>query len=155
MQAWLVFASLALAATAGHADTIDKPTRERTRLRGSSTTSGEITTTAGFHAHTYTASRDGFARVTLVTANDDADANDGRAWRPYLRVISLPSPTRRGEGWSTNGRSGSATSARASLVFRVHAGEQFTIIATLAENVAKARPAADASYEIAIDEVGP
>jgi hypothetical protein len=139
------------------ADTIDHPTQQRGVRRGTFRTPGAITTQAGFPAHTYLATRDGFARIELDTENppDRADDNGGRAWRPYLRVITIPDAAHRSEGWSTNGQSGGAHGAHASLIVRVTAGERFTIVATLAQNVVKRRPAAVASYRLAVTELSP
>jgi hypothetical protein len=145
---WLVFAT----ATAATADTIDRPTPQR-HLRGSARAAGAITLEAGFPAHTYTATHDGFVRVSLAIANAHRDDNHGRAWRPYLRVFGVSSNTRRGEGWSTNGSAGTATASHASLVIRVAAGDELQIVATVAENVQKGRPATEATYRLETEEL--
>jgi hypothetical protein len=147
---------LATAMTA-RADTIEKPTVQHGVLRGSSRATGSIDLSTGFPAHLYTASQDGFVSVVLAIARsrEYESENAGMAWRPYLRIVSVPSPSRRADGWSTNGVPGDAKGARAELVLRVHAGEQFTIVTTLAQNLAKGRPAAHAEYVLVVTEAAP
>ena len=143
--------AIALAACCGiaAADTIDAPT-PRAHLRGTARVSGSITRDAAYPAHLYTARHDGFARIVLATTSTDPHANHGHAWRKYLRVVSGTNAHRRGDGWSTNGRGD-----RAELLVRVHAGDELTIVATLAENVAKGVPAATADYALAVTEEAP
>lgn len=142
---------LGLAAPAA-ADTLDAPSVARGRVvvgaRGAEAR-GAITREHGFPAHVVTAPRDGLLAITLVTTGG-ADANRGRAWRPYLRVLAGTTPARRGEGWSTNGELGDATRGRASLLVRVRARDELTVIATLAADVAAARPVAEATYALAV-----
>ena len=139
------------------AEDIDHPTQQRRVLRGTSRTSGAITEEVGFPAHTYLATRDGFARIELDTENlaDRPGDNGGRAWRAYLRVITISDAEHRSDGWSTNGQPGGRRGAHASLIVRVTAGESFTIVATLAQNVVKQRPAAAATYRLAVTELSP
>jgi hypothetical protein len=150
----LIAGAWAMPATA---EDIDHPTQQRRVLRGTSRTSGTITEEVGFPAHTYLATKDGFARIDLDTENlaDRPDDNGGRAWRAYLRVITIPDAEHRADGWSTNGQSGGRRGAHASLIVRVTAAESFTIVATLGQNVVKQRPAAVATYQLAVTELAP
>jgi hypothetical protein len=139
------------------ADDIDHPTQQRRVLRGTSRTSGALTEDVGFPAHTYLATRDGFARIDLDTENlvDRPGDNGGRAWRAYLRVITITDAEHRSDGWSTNGQPGGSRGARASLIVRVTAGESFTLVATVAQNVVQQQPTAAATYRLAVTELSP
>jgi hypothetical protein len=148
-----VAAVAALAAPAA-ADTVDAPTQQRGTLRGTSHASGALTAELGFPAHTYRASRDGFARVELTTANVRDTDNGGRAWRPFLRIVTVPTARRRGEGWSTNGQPGDPGVGRAALIVRVQKGEEFTVVATVGQNMIKGKPGALARYTLAVTELG-
>lgn len=143
--------------TPAAAEDIDHPTQQRGVLRGTSRTSGAITEGVGFPEHTYLATKDGLARIDLDTENltDRSDDNGGRAWRAYLRVITIANAEHRSDAWSTNGQPGGRRGAHASMIVRVTAGERFTIVATLAQNVVKGRPAAAASYRLAVTELSP
>lgn len=154
LAGWLIAGAWAMPAAA---DDIDHPTQQRGLLRGTSRTSGAITKEVGFPARTYRATQDGFVRIELDTENlaDRPDDNGGRAWRAYLRVITIPDAEHRSDGWSTNGQPGGRRGAHASLIVRVAAGESFTIVATLAENMVKQRPAAVATYRLAVTELAP
>lgn len=153
------FFAIALAATwtlPAFADDIDHPTLQRDKpLNGSSTLTSSVDTRVGFPAHEYTASQDGFVRVELETKNLPNRANDngGIAWRPYLRIISIPSETRRGEAWSSNGDQKDPSTGKAALYIRVKKGEKFTVIASLAQNFVKKRPDANATYTLKVTEV--
>jgi hypothetical protein len=153
---FLMFAALLLTPVAA-ADTVDAPTQQRRLLRGTSQVSGELTAERGFPAYTYEVAHDGFARILLTTANlpDRARDNGGRAWRPFLRVIGNPSQRRHGDGWSTNGQPGDPDVGRAVLVVRVYAGELFTIVATVGQNMEHGGPSARARYTLAVTELAP
>ncbi|MBX3213208.1 MAG: hypothetical protein KF850_14330 [Labilithrix sp.] len=136
------------------ADDIDRPTRVADKpIRGSGEVTGSANLTVGFPYHEYTASKDGFVRIQMETTNVRANDNGGKAWRPYLRVVSVPNDERRGEAWSTNGQQNDRSTGRAVLVFRVKAGEKFTVIATLAQNFVKKKPDANANYKLIVTEV--
>ena len=143
-------------ALAAHADTLDRPTAQRRTLRGSSRAIGSLTRTVGFPAYTYRAATDGFARVDLQIANAAGRPHDngGRAWRPYLRILT-EADVGHGEGWSTNGRPGDPDAARATLLMRVRAGEAFTIVATVCEDMTRDAPAVTARYTLVVAEFGP
>jgi hypothetical protein len=147
----IVAAATTWALVASAAESLDNPTiMSRQPLDGASSVSGQISPKAGFPAHVYTASKDGMARVMIETANINKTDNDGVAWRPYMRVLSQSNEQRNGEAWSTNGfRHG--TTADGELVFRVRAGEKFTVIATLAKHIeSSSRETVD--YKIAVKE---
>jgi hypothetical protein len=151
-------AVVALFVSVAYADTIDRPTPQQGRpLVAGTEVTGTFTLETGFPSHRYTASRDGFVRIELDTTNlaSRPQDNGGKAWRPYLRVISVSSPIRHGEAWSTNGNQLEVTEGRSELVLRVKAGEQFDVIATLAQNFVKAGPAARANYRLVATEVSP
>jgi hypothetical protein len=138
------------------ADDIDHPTRVADKpINGSGEVTGTANLSVGFPYHEYTASKDGFVRIQMETQNLASRPNDneGKAWRPYLRVVSIPNDARRGEAWSTNGQQNDKTTGRAVLVFRVKAGEKFTVIASLAQNFVKKKPAANATYKLIVSEV--
>jgi hypothetical protein len=146
-----------LVAPAAAADGVDAPTQQRRLLRGTSQVAGELTSELGFPAYTYEVAHDGFARIALTTANlaDRPHDNGGRAWRPFLRVIGNPSRRRHGDGWSTNGQPGDPDVGRAALVVRVYAGEAFTIVATVGQNMMHDRPDARARYTLTVTELAP
>jgi len=129
------FALLVAATGASAADTIDQPSVGRA-LRGSAHVSGKLTRERGFVSHRYRAVTDGFVKITLATG----------AKRPYLRVLTVPSTTRRGEGWSTN---------EPSLVVRVARGSELELVATLAVNITKGTAVGEATYELATVEMTP
>ena len=129
------FALLVAATGASAADTIDQPSVGRA-LRGSAHVSGKLTPERGFVSHRYRALTDGFVKITLATG----------AKRPYLRVLTVPSPTRRGEGWSTN---------EPTLVVRVARGSELELVATLAVNITKGTAIGEATYELATVELTP
>jgi hypothetical protein len=149
--------TFAVAPSAAAADSVDAPTQQRRMLRGTSHVAGELTTELGFPAYTYEAARDGFARIVLTTENlpDRPHDNGGRAWRPFLRVIGNPSHRRHGDGWSTNGQPGDPGVGRAALLVRVYAGEAFTIVATVGQNMMHDQPAARTRYTLAVTELSP
>jgi hypothetical protein len=89
----------------------------------------------------------------METTNVRASDNGGKAWRPYLRIISNSNEHRHGEAWSTNGQQNDLSTGRAELVIRVRAGEKFTVIASLAQNFVKKRPDANANYKLFVTEV--
>ena len=157
----LGFAGLLLIATLvrpAHADTIDSPTLVTDApIDGSTVVDGEITLARGWPYHRYTAETDGFVRSRMETENleDRPNDNGGIAWRPYLRVIAVPSPTRHAEALSTNGHQLNPDLGQAELVLRVRAGEQFDVIATLAQNFVKKRPDARAHYRLIVEDVAP
>ena len=128
--AWLAFATGVSAA-----DTIDDPSVGRA-LRGSAHVSGRLTRERGFVSHRYRATTDGFVKITLATGTK----------RPFLRVLSVPSATRRGEGWSTN---------EPTLVVRVARGNELEVVATLAVNITKGSAFDEAAYELATVELVP
>jgi hypothetical protein len=128
----VVLASV-VAIRAAAADTIDHPSVGRA-LRGSAHVAGTLSPGRGFVSHRYRAVAGGFVKVTLATG----------AKRPYLRVLTVPSATRRGEGWSTN---------EPALVVRVAAGDELEIVVTLAESISKGQAVADATYDLATAEV--
>jgi hypothetical protein len=128
-----IVGTLVIGIGAATADTIDHPSVGRA-LRGTARVTGTLSPARGFVSHRYRAVTGGFVKVTLATG----------AKRPYLRVLTVPSATRRGEGWSTN---------EPSLVVRVEAGEELELVATAAENVSKGRAVADATYELSTVEV--
>jgi hypothetical protein len=141
-------------ATPALADDIDHPTLVKDKpLEGTSETTGATSKAVGFPYHVYTAKTDGFVRFKMETTNVRAGDNGGKAWRPYLRVISHPSDTRHGEAWSTNGQQNDLTTGRAQLVIRVKAGEKFTVIASMAQNFVVKRPDAVANYKLMVTEV--
>ena len=152
----LIF-TFAVALPAAAADTVDAPTQQRRTLRGTSHVTGELTAELGFPAYTYEVARDGFARIALTTVNlpDRPHDNGGRAWRPFLRVIGNPSHRRHGDGWSTNGQPGDPGVGRAALLVRVYAGEAFTIVAAVGQNMLHDRPDARAHYTLAVTELAP
>lgn len=115
--------------------TIDHPSVGRA-LRGDARVAGTLSPERGFVSHRYRAMATGFVKVALAT---------GRR-RPYLRVLAVPSATRRGEGWSTN---------EGTLVVRVAAGDELELVVTLAETISKGRAVSDATYELATAEVAP
>ena len=129
------FACMVVATGAAAADTIDHPSLG-SALRGSAHVSGKLTRERGFVSHRYRAVTDGFVKITLATG----------AKRPYLRVLSVPSATRRGEGWSTN---------EPTLVVRVARGNELEVVATLAVNITKGRAVDEATYELATVELMP
>jgi hypothetical protein len=129
------FTLLVAATGASAADTIDQPSVGRA-LRGSAQVSGKLTRERGFVSHRYRAAADGFVKITLATG----------AKRPYLRVLSVPSATRRGEGWSTN---------EPTLVVRVTRGNELELVATLAVNITKGSAVGEATYELATVELTP
>jgi hypothetical protein len=92
--------------------------------------------------------------MSLGSARPLAD-NGGRAWRAYLRVITISDAEHRSDGWSTNGQPGGSRGAHASLIVRVTAGESFTIVATLAQNMVTQQPTAIATYRLAVTELSP
>jgi len=124
-----------VAVGAASADTIDHPSVGRV-LRGSAHVNGALSAERGFVSHRYRAVMGGFVKIALATG----------AKRPYLRVLTVPSATRRGEGWSTN---------EPTLVVRVAPGDELELVVTLAESITKGHASADASYELATDEVAP
>jgi hypothetical protein len=129
------FALLVAATAVSTADTIDHPSVGRA-LRGSAHISGKLTRERGFVSHRYRAVTDGFVKITLATG----------AKRPYLRVLTVPSPTRRGEGWSTN---------EPTIVVRVARGNELELVATLAVNITRGSAADEAPYELATVELTP
>lgn len=139
------------------ADAVDAPTQQRRLLRGTSHVAGELTAELGFPAYTYEVAHDGFARIVLTATNlpDRPHDNGGRAWRPFLRVIGNPSQRRHGDGWSTNGLPGDPDVGRAELLVRVYAGDVFTIVATVGQNMNHDRPGASAKYTLAVTELAP
>jgi hypothetical protein len=147
----------AMLAPPAAADSVDAPTQQRRLLRGTSHVAGELTDELGFPAYTYQVAHDGFARIALVTTNlpDRPHDNAGRAWRPFLRVIGNPSPRRHGDGWSTNGQPGDAEAGRGSLIVRVFAGEQLTIVVSVGQNMLHDRPEARARYTLSVTELAP
>ncbi len=157
LGALALFCTFALAPSAS-ADDIDHPSGvSGSPLVGSSELTGTVTRTVGFPSHEYTVTKDGFARIQMETTNlpDRQSDNEGIAWRPYLRVVSISNEHRHGEAWSSNGHQRDVTTGRAVLVLRVRAGEKFTVIATLAQNVVKKRPDATANYKLVVTEVTP
>jgi hypothetical protein len=156
----LAGAGLAVAAlfvSVVYADTIDRPTPQGVPLVAGTELTGTFTLETGFPSHRYTASRDGFVRIELDTSTLPSLPNDneGKAWRPYLRIISVSSAIRHAEAWSSNGNQLDLAEGRAELVLRVKAGEQFDVVASLAQNLVKSRPAARASYRLVATEVSP
>jgi hypothetical protein len=131
----VAFAWMVAATRASAADTIDHPSVGRA-LRGSAHISGKLTRERGFVSHRYRAVTDGFVKITLATGSK----------RPYLRVLTVPSPTRRGEGWSTN---------EPTLVVRVERGSELEVVATLAVNITKGSAFDEATYELATVELTP
>ncbi|MBX3231033.1 MAG: hypothetical protein KIT84_36850 [Labilithrix sp.] len=153
----LAFGALVAAATwatPAFADDIDRPTLVRDKpLDGTSETTGATSKTVGFPYHVYTAKTDGFVRIQMETTNVNPRDNGGKAWRPYLRVISHSNEDRHGEAWSTNGQQNDRSTGRAQLVLRVKAGEKFTVIASMAQNFVVKRPDAVANYKLIVTEV--
>ena len=155
----LAFAGLLAIATLvrpAWADTIDSPTLVADApLDGSTVVDGEVTLSAGGPYHRYTAQTDGLVRIRMQTQNlpDRPHDNEGVAWRPYLRVIAVSSPTRHAEALSTNGHQLDTAMGQAELVMRVAKGERFDVITTLAQNFVKKRPDARATYRIVVQEV--
>jgi len=138
------------------ADDIDRPTLVKDKpLDGTSEVTGQANKTIGFPYHVYTAKVDGFVRIQMETTNVRAGDNGGKAWRPYLRVVSQPNEGRRSEAWSTNGQQNDLSTGRAVLVVRVKPGEKFTVIASLAQNFVVKRPDAVANYKVIVTEVAP
>lgn len=117
------------------ADTIDQPTVGR-GLRGSAHVSGTLTPERGFVSHRYRAVASGFVKIAVATGKK----------RPFLRVLTVPSATRRGEGWSTNERA---------LVVRVTRGDELELVITLAESITKGRAVSEGTYDVATVEVTP
>jgi hypothetical protein len=138
------------------ADAIDRPTLVSDKpLNGSSEVEGSVTLSRGFPYHRYTAQTDGFVRFVMETTNlpNRPNDNEGTAWRPYLRIISVSNEHRHAEAWSTNGHQEEVDTGRAELVLRVRAGEQFDVITTLAQNFVRKRPDARANYRLVVTEV--
>ena len=136
---------------AAAAENLDNPTVLAAKpLNGASTVSGKITPQVGFPAHTYTASKDGMARIIIETSNVKPSDNGGLAWRPYMRALSVSNSERNGEAWSTNGyRDGAKASGE--IVFRVRKGEKFTVIATLGQHL-EAGARVNANYTLTVKE---
>lgn len=130
LAATTTFAVAALAA-----EDLDHPTLLKTApLDGASSVAGKITPAIGFPAHTYTAAKDGFARVVMTDSNVTASDNGGIVYRPYLRVLADGDA----RAWSSNGYRNAEDkeqTATAEIVIRVKKGERFTIIATLGQHL--------------------
>ncbi len=140
------------------ADTIDRPTLVADKpLDGSTEVTGSVTLERGFPYHRYTAQTDGFVRFQMETSNLENRPNDneGVAWRPYLRIISVSNEHRHAEAWSSNGHQLDTSTGKAELVLRVRKGEQFDVITTLAQNFVRKRPDARANYRLVVQEVSP
>ncbi len=70
-------------------------------------------------------------------------------------MIGNPSQQRHGDGWSTNGQPGDPGVGRAGLLVRVYAGEVFTIVAAVGQDMTHDRPDAYAKYTLAATELAP
>ena len=141
---WALFAAAAT-------ESLDNPTvRASQPLDGASTVTGKITPQVGFPAHIYTAKKDGVVRIVIETSNVKASDNGGIAYRPYMRALSISNAERNGEAWSTNGYRHGAT-ASGEIVFRVRAGEKFTVVATLGQHL-EAGSRVNANYTLTVKE---
>jgi hypothetical protein len=134
------------------ADTLDSPTQSGTITQAAPVTNSVRKGGAGFRAYTYTVSKDGFLLVKLNTTLINASDNEGKAWRPFLRIIRLDGTA---EAWSTNGHQDVKTTGQSSLAIRVKAGDKLTLIATLALNNDKKASSADANFTLSVKEVSP
>lgn len=142
---------VAWAPEAAAAENLDNPTIVSSKpLEGASSQEGTISASLGFPGHVYTSKKEGFIRVVMKVWNAKASDNGGVAWRPYMRILSQSNANRNGEAWSSNGYVTGAT-AEAELVLRVHPGEKFTIIPTLALHTLGAQRA-NAKYTITVKE---
>ncbi len=102
----------------------------------------------GFPGHLYRPSVDGVARVVMEVRNQDANANGGIAYRPYMRIQSRNDNA---EARSSNGhRFGEM--ARAELVFRVKKGETYVVVSSLALHILGAERA-KTHYTLTVTEV--
>lgn len=143
--------ALAWAPSALAVENLDNPTVIADKpLVGASTQSGTINARVGFPGHVYTAKKDGFIKVIMVTTNVKASDNGGVAYRPYMRILSQSNAERNGEAWSSNGYQNGAK-AEAEIVIRARAGEKFTVVASLAIHTLGSQRV-NANYTVTVKE---
>jgi hypothetical protein len=140
---------LLLFATPAFADNLDHPTATGIALVSGTPIESTLSKSVGFKAYDYTASKDGFVKITLATKIVRPSDNGGKAWRPYLRVLRTGGSA---EAWSSNGNQIDPQLGSARMIFRVQKGDKLTVIASIALNNDKHGPAADAAFTLTAQE---